>query len=75
MSGTTKFLQILVLWLSENTNFGPPENQKKFVKGKLRNTDILAKEIVTLPMFPDMKDREVVFVLNTIKKFMIKNKI
>jgi hypothetical protein len=28
-----------------------------------------------LPMFPDMKVGEVKFVINTIKKFIIKNKI
>ena len=65
--------------IEASAHFDPPLHQqkylKKFVKGKLRNTDILAKEIVTLPMFPDMKDREVTFVINTIKKFMIKNKI
>lgn len=65
--------------IEASAHFDPPLHQqkylKKFVNGKLKNTDILAKEIVTLPMFPDMKVGEVKFVINTIKKFIIKNKI
>jgi dTDP-4-amino-4,6-dideoxygalactose transaminase len=39
------------------------------------NTDILSKEIITLPIYPDMSNKEILFVINNIKEFISKIKI
>ena len=59
-----------------SAHFDPPLHQqkylRKFYKKKLPKTDILSKEIVTLPIYPDMKREEVYYVIKTIKKFISK---
>lgn len=62
-----------------SAHFDPPLHQqsylRSYLRGKIKNTDILSKEIITLPMYPDMKNKEVLFVINTIKSFFVKNNI
>ena len=59
-----------------SVHFDPPLHQQKYLKDyykkKLPKTDILSKEIVTLPIFPDMKIKEINYVINNIKKFLSK---
>ena len=44
--------------------------QKATGKATINGTDILSKEIVTLPIFPDMTKKQVYHVIKTIKKFI-----
>ena len=45
--------------------------KKEIIKNwKLVETDILSKEIVTLPIYPDMKREQVYYIIDTIKKFV-----
>ena len=65
--------------IEATAHFDPPLHQQKylkdFLKGKLPNTDILSKEIITLPIYPDMSNKEILFVIDNIKKFISKIKI
>lgn len=73
----------LVKYLNDNgvgasVHFDPPVHtqpfyKKHFHKTSLPITDRLATQIVTLPIFPDMKNTEVNFVLKIIDDFMNKN--
>ena len=76
----SKFLNFMRNYRIEvSAHFDPPLHQqkylKKFYKKELPKTDILSKEIVTLPIYPDMKREEVYFVIDTIKKFVSKLKL
>ena len=57
-----------------SVHFDPPLHEQKYLKSyykkKLPKTDILSKEIVTLPIFPDMKKKQVSYVISNIKKFI-----
>jgi len=57
-----------------SVHFDPPLHQqkylKRYLKGKLPNTDIISKEIVTLPIFPDMKKKQVYYIIKNIKLFL-----
>ena len=57
-----------------SVHFDPPLHEQKYLKSyykkKLPKTDILSKEIVTLPIFPDMKKKQVDYVISNIKKFI-----
>ena len=57
-----------------SVHFDPPLHQqkylKKYYKKKLLKTDILSKEIVTLPIFPDMTKKQVHYVIKNIKIFL-----
>ncbi len=57
-----------------SVHFDPPLHEQKYLKAfykkKLSNTDILSKEIVTLPIFPDMTKKQVYYVIKTIQKFV-----
>ena len=57
-----------------SVHFDPPLHQqkylKKYYKKKLPKTDILSKEIVTLPIFPDMTKKQVHYVIKNIKTFL-----
>ena len=73
----SKFLNFMRNYKIEvSAHFDPPLHQqkylRKFYKKKLPKTDILSKEIVTLPIYPDMKREEVYYVIKTIKKFISK---
>jgi dTDP-4-amino-4,6-dideoxygalactose transaminase len=47
---------------------------KRFNKSKLRNTERLSKEIMTLPMYPSLKLKEIKKVLFIIEKWSRKIK-
>ena len=57
-----------------SVHFDPPLHEQKYLrsfnKKKLPQTDILSKEIVTLPIFPDMTKKQVYYVISNIKKFI-----
>ncbi len=57
-----------------SVHFDPPLHEQKYLKSfykkKLPKTDILSKEIVTLPIYPDMKKKQIHYVVDTIKKFI-----
>ena len=59
--------------IEASAHFVPPlhlqKYLKKFNKNKLPVTEKLSKEIITLPIYPDMKKSEALFVINIIKKF------
>ena len=46
-----------------------PKYLKKYNKIKLTETEKLSKQILTLPIFPDMTKKEALYVTNTINKF------
>ena len=58
-----------------SVHFDPPLHEQKYLrsfnKKKLPQTDILSKEIVTLPIFPDMTKKQVYYVIANIKKFIL----
>ena len=62
--------------IEASAHFDPPLHSqkylKKYYKKKLPVTEKLSKEIITLPIFPDMTKKEVFYVIKTINKF-IKN--
>mgnify|MGYP001271875909 CR=1 FL=1 len=73
----SKFLHFMRNYKIEvSAHFDPPLHQQKYLKNfykkKLPKTDILSKEIVTLPIYPDMKREEVYYVIKIIKKFISK---
>ena len=57
-----------------SVHFDPPLHEqkylKKYLKNKLTKTDIISKEIVTLPIFPDMEKKQVHYVIKNIKLFL-----
>jgi|TARA_B110000971_G_scaffold137157_1_gene140222 perosamine synthetase len=59
-----------------SVHFDPPLHQqkylKKYFKKKLPKTDIISKEIVTLPIFPDMEKKQLRYVIKNIKVFLSK---
>ena len=52
------------------THFHKNLNLKKF---KLPHTEKLAKEVISLPMYPELKDSEVVYVSKCVNRFYKKN--
>ena len=68
----------LLIFLKKNNieasaHFVPPLHSmnylRKYVRKKLPMTEKLCKEIITLPIYPDMKKKEINYVLNKIKTF------
>ncbi len=59
--------------IEASAHFDPPLHSqnylKKYNKKKLPITEKLSKEIITLPIFPDMTKKEVFYVIKIIKKF------
>jgi len=59
--------------IEASAHFDPPlhlqKYLKKYNKKKLPMTEKLSKEIITLPIFPDMTKKEVFYVIERIKKF------
>jgi|TARA_B110000261_G_scaffold80896_1_gene92979 perosamine synthetase len=57
-----------------SVHFDPPLHEQKYLKiyskKKLPKTDILSKEIVTLPIFPDMTKKQAYYVIKNIKLFI-----
>ena len=63
--------------IEASAHFDPPIHKqnylKKYYKITLKNTDILAKKIISLPMHPDLKDNDINRVNKTIKDWYKKN--
>ena len=59
--------------IEASAHFDPPLHSqkylKKYYKSKLPVTEKLSKEIITLPIFPDMTKKEVLYVIKMINKF------
>ena len=63
--------------IEASAHFDPPLHSQKYLrkyyKQKLPMTEKLSKEIITLPIFPDMTKKEVLYVIKTINKFVKNN--
>lgn len=63
--------------IEASVHFDPPLHHqkylKKYKKDKLPNTEILAKSLVTLPMYPDLKKNEINRLFKTIINWYKKN--
>jgi len=63
--------------IEASAHFDPPLHKqkylKKYYKENLKNTDILAKKIISLPMYPDLKDNHINTIKNSIKEWYQKN--
>jgi len=58
--------------IEASVHFDPPLHRQGYLKKytkKLVNTDILAKSIVTLPMYPNLKKREINRIFNSIQNW------
>ena len=59
--------------IEASAHFDPPlhlqKYLKKYNKKKLTETEKLSKQIITLPIFPDMTKKEVTYVTETINRF------
>ncbi len=59
--------------IEASAHFDPPLHLQKYLrkyyKKKLPITEKLSKEIITLPIFPDMTKKEALYVIKTINKF------
>ena len=59
--------------IEASAHFDPPLHRqnylKKYFKKKLKNTDTLSKQIVTLPIYPSLKNSEINFIIKIIKKW------
>lgn len=73
----------LVLFLRSNgieasVHFDPPLHKqkycKKYFKGQLPNTEFLAKSIMSLPIYPTLKDSELKFIFKKIRMWISKIK-
>ena len=73
----TKFQNQLFKFLRKNKiealiNWPKPLYKHKGLRlGKhyLRNTEKICKEIISLPIFPEIKESEIKFITNTVKQF------
>ena len=55
-----------------SSHFDPPLHKQRYLKKfaiKLKNTEKLAKEIVTLPIYPDLKNKEIKKIFKNIKNW------
>ena len=59
--------------IEASAHFDPPlhlqKYLKKYNKKRLTETEKLSKQIITLPIFPDMTKKEVTYVTETINRF------
>ena len=77
----TKYRNNLLYYLKSrridaSVHFDPPLHKQKYLnkyKKRLVNTDKLAKEIITLPMYPDLKENEIKRIFKVIKNWYKKN--
>jgi len=64
--------------ISASVHFDPPLHQQKiyskYRKGNLNNTDLLSKQIATLPIYPDMKNNEIDYIIKIVSKWYHKKK-
>ena len=59
-----------------SVHFDPPLHKQKYLiqySKKLKNTDVLAKEIVTLPIYPSLKKNEIFIIFKSINEWYKKN--
>ena len=78
----SKYRNNLLYFLKENkieasVHFDPPLHKQKYLKKysrSLKNTEKLSKEIITLPIYPNLKRDEINRILNSIKNWYKKNK-
>ena len=63
--------------IGASAHFDPPLHLQKYLKKynkiKLTETEKLSKQILTLPVFPDMTKKEVTYVTKTINRFYKNN--
>ena len=62
--------------IEASVHFDPPLHKQKYLKSykkKLPNTERLAKEIVTFPMYADLKKKEILKIFRVIKEWYKKN--
>ncbi len=63
--------------IEASVHFDPPLHQQKiyqkYRKGNLKNTNLLSKQIATLPIYPDLKKNEVDYIIKIIKKWYFKS--
>ena len=72
-----KYRNNLLYFLKKNkieasVHFDPPLHKQKYLKKysrKLKNTEKLSKEIITLPIYPKLTRYELNKILNTIKNW------
>ncbi|MBD1140958.1 DegT/DnrJ/EryC1/StrS aminotransferase family protein [Pelagibacterales bacterium SAG-MED39] len=59
--------------IEASAHFDPPLHRqnylKKYSNERLENTDNLSQKIISLPMYPDLKDREIQIIKKTIKQW------
>ena len=61
---------MLAKGISVGVHYKPLNTYPMFPKTKLSVTDRVWKELVTLPLFPDMTGQEIQWIINSIKKFL-----
>ena len=59
--------------IEASAHFDPPLHKQKYLKKynkhRLVNTDLLSKQIITLPIYPLLKANEINKIINTINKW------
>ncbi len=61
-----------------SVHFDPPLHKQTYLKKyttRLINTEKLSREVLTLPIYPNLKDSELKIIFNNIKKWYKKNKL
>jgi len=72
--------KFMVYMKKQGINLGihyyPPNHKMKSFKSNntLKNTDFISKQIVSLPIYPELKLKELVYITSRIKSFFKKNK-
>ena len=63
--------------IEASAHFDPPLHKQKYLKKYsreiLKNTDILSKKIISLPIYPDLKDNHITKIKKTINDWYKKN--
>ena len=78
----SKYRNTLLYYLKKNNieasvHFDPPLHQQKYLKKyskKLPNTEKLAKEIITLPIYPRLRQNDLNRIFKVIKNWYKKSK-
>ena len=62
--------------IEASVHFDPPLHRQKYLKKystRLPNTEVLAKRLVTLPIYPSLKKKEINKIFKTIENWYKKN--
>ena len=65
--------------IGASVHFTPPVHLQKFYKtfksskNNLKKTEYLSKSIISLPLYPSMKNRDVEYIINKLKEYFKKN--